>query len=102
MDLQGIVAQNIKNIRNLHNHSLKFLSIRTGIDPTRINKMENNKANINIKILEIIAKYYNVNICFFFIKVQENNVEKLYNLMRDSQGVCFDLDQIEEIVKKYK
>jgi transcriptional regulator with XRE-family HTH domain len=95
MTMQEIVANNIRLIRKLHNHSLQLVSIRTGISTSRLSKMENHKLHINLHILQQIADFYHIDIILLLIPVSESNYERWVDLIRSRTKVGLTLEDIK-------
>ncbi|MCQ4088495.1 helix-turn-helix domain-containing protein [Saccharibacillus sp. JS10] len=66
MGLKVKIGQRIKTLRNYNKITQEDLALRTGLDRTYINSVENGRRNISIETLEKIAKGFNMNIFNFF------------------------------------
>jgi len=90
MEISTNVANNLKLIRKHYGYSLQYVSIRTGVEKSRLSKIENLKMNLPLHILEKLAIFYDIDINLILIEVSSYN-QDLYLKMVDS-NIKLNLD----------
>ena len=58
----------LKKLRNSRNLTLKELSERVKISQTYLNQMENGAREPTLRMLEKLAKFYGINLSYFFVR----------------------------------
>ena len=61
-DTRNKIANNIKKLRNVKGFKKEELSLLLGFDNSYISKLEKGKINITIDKLDMIAKFFDVDI----------------------------------------
>jgi len=64
--IRQLIAEKVKLLRTKKGLTREGLSLELGFDNSYISKLENAKINTTIDRLEIIAKFFNINIKDFF------------------------------------
>lgn len=65
--IRELIAEKVKLLRTKKGLTREALSLELGFDNSYISKLEKAKINITIDRLEIIAKFFSINIKDFFI-----------------------------------
>jgi len=61
----------LKKLRNSRNLTLKELSERVKISQTYLNQMENGAREPTLRMLEKLAKFYGINLSYFFVREEK-------------------------------
>lgn len=62
MDINSLTANKIKELRLDTGKSQDEISKEMGLSKSAYERLENGKIDINLKSLELVAKYYNLNV----------------------------------------
>ena len=62
MDINSLTANRIKELRIESGKSQEMIAKEMGLSKSAYERLENGKIDINLKSLELVAKYYNLNV----------------------------------------
>lgn len=96
MKYSEIVARNIRTIRMHHNHSVRHLARSIDVYASRISRLENLEGNIPLKLIELIAKYYDFNPALLFLEYQ--NQDEYLNLIDSKRFPFYKEINIKDII----
>ena len=97
---------NLKKLREEHKLSLKALEIKTGIKANSYSRYENEKREIPISVLKLLATFYNVSIdfllgynnCLIYVTYEREHLFytvdlTLYHLLLENNYIYFNKDK---------
>jgi len=94
MEFSANAANNLKLIRKYYGYSLQYVSIRTGVERSRLSKIENRKMNLPLHILESLADFYEIDINLILVEVSANNQRLYLNLVERKVKLNLNLIRI--------
>lgn len=110
MDINSLTASKIKELRLETGKSQVDIAKEMGISPSAYERLENGKVDINLKSLELVAKYYNLNVSELITQKNATSYHcensNAINIQSPNSTVNFnfseeDAEKMVEIVKKY-
>jgi len=112
MDINSLTANRIKELRIESGKSQEVIAKEMGLSKSAYERLENGKIDISLKSLELVAKYYNLNLSE--LVTQKNatsyhceNSQALAIQQGNNQTFNFnvskeDIDKVVEVLSKIK
>ncbi len=111
MDINSLTASKIKELRLETGKSQVEIAKEMGISPSAYERLENGKVDINLKSLELVAKYYNLNVSELITQKNATSYHcensNAINIQSPGSTVNFnvskeDIDKVVEVLSKIK
>jgi len=111
MDINSLTASKIKELRLETGKSQVDIAKEMGISPSAYERLENGKVDINLKSLELVAKYYNLNVSELITQKNATSYHcensNAINIQSPGSTVNFnvskeDIDKVVEVLSKIK
>lgn len=109
MDINSLTASKIKELRLETGKSQVEIANEIGISPSAYERLENGKVDINLKSLELVAKYYNLNVSELITQKNATSYHcegsNAINIQSPHSTVNFniskeDIDKVVEVLTK--
>lgn len=98
-DLEHILGNNLRLLRNQRNLSQLDLALKAGRSQTFINNIENGKKWVSPKTLSILCRELEVYPYQFFLTDDIPGIEAGYNAMQEKEKLMLDM---YDLLSKYK